>query len=1160
MKKLVYLLFLLTAFQVSAQKLFKPAPAAGEILPDWAIEMYSDNPNVWEVEAGYQVWRQAHPKEKTTFSQYYKKWRRAALPYTNQNGVMSRPNPAETAAFRQQTAALKGPLAGNWSSIGPFETFNTNTGPNPLAKSSQANVYTFDQSPSDPNILYCGTEGSEAFKSIDKGLNWTCISRNYDFQSPTAIEVHPTNPDVVYIAEGPRIRKSTDGGASWSTVLEVADLGGNEILVNPADPQIVLAATFKGLYRSTDAGETWIRLFPEASYDIEWKADDPSTAFLVRNDPAAQICRFYKSTDNGLTWTLKDNGWFFSNAAGRNDGGARLAVTKADPNRVYAVLIGEAKTDDSGFIGIWRSDDGGETWTLPNGPAGGPWNGTTHPNLATINLTGGYHQGFYNLGFDASDSNPDQLLAGFLKLWSSSDGAASFTCIGGYCNNDFNYVHPDCQEIEINDGDVWMCSDGGIEYSNDFFDTHFARNRGITSVDFWGFATGWNEDVLVGGRYHNGNTGWYQDWQPGECLSLGGAESATGYVNPGANRRTYFSDIGGVVLPEEQNGFTEYFYMGKYPNESYYDAESGEMEWDPRCWNTFYVTEENKLRRTTTGGNTWNVVYSFGTDVNARTRAFEISRSNPNVMYLFQAAAYTWDPGKLWKTTNGGTVWTELALPPGYARRMVMTLSPEDENLLWVAYPDGDNGQKVYKTTNGGQTWINITTSALNNEHITSILHQGGTDGVVYLGTYRTIWVRDDAMNNWATYNEGLPVSVTTCILRPFYRDNKLRLGAYSKGIWETPFFAPSRPVAQPMVNKRSTNCPGDTLLFDDYSMLDHAGATWSWSFPGGVPATSNLRNPKVVYNAPGEFDVTLTVTNPNGTSTKTVVKMVKILPSVVNDLPVVNDFSGGLGNLTVNNPDAGITWEPVNITTCNPNGDTAYYVHNFTYGDYGQDELVLPINLDLTQIVNPVLTFRAAYAPYYDGGYFIDSLKVLVSANCGDNFITEFRSGGEALSTTTSGNGDGNYYENEEFSPQNCEEWREITLDLSAYEGKFITVKFRNESGYGNNMYVDDISLTGENLVKTNEPIQLVNIQLSPNPTANTTTLQGTARQTEKIQLQLHNATGVQVWSEFLTVNAGKWEHPIPMATLPSGVYGLKITDQSGHVSQLKVVKIHGR
>src|SRR4030095_5654973 len=260
----------------------------------------------------------------------------------------------------------------------------------------------------------------------------------------------------------------------------------------------------------------WIRLLPEPSYDVEWKTDDPTTAFLVRNDPAAGICRFYKSGDKGLTWNLKDNGWFFSDLEGRSDGGAKLAVTKADPNRIYAVLIGEAKTDDSGFIGIWRSDNAGESWALPNPPAGGPWNETDHPNMATIGKTGGYHQGFYNLGFDVSDTNADQLLAGFLSLWYSTDGARSFTCFGGYCGNAFNYVHPDCQDIEINGDDVWMTSDGGIEYSTDFFNTHYARNRGITGSDCWGFGTGWNEDIFVGGRYHNGNTAWYENWMPGE--------------------------------------------------------------------------------------------------------------------------------------------------------------------------------------------------------------------------------------------------------------------------------------------------------------------------------------------------------------------------------------------------------------------------------------------------------------------------------------------------------------------------------------------------------------------------------------------------------------------------------------------------------------------
>ncbi len=84
--------------------------------------------------------------------------------------------------------------------------------------------------------------------------------------------------------------------------------------------------------------------------------------------------------------------------------------------------------------------------------------------------------------------------------------------------------------------------------------------------------------------------------------------------------------------------------------------------------------------------------------------------------------------------------------------------------------------------------------------------------------------------------------------LKIFYRDGKLRSGS-NMGIWETALFQPSKPLAQPMADKLTSNCPRDTFYFEDYSALDHTGATWQWQFPGAAWVSSPLaRNPKVVF------------------------------------------------------------------------------------------------------------------------------------------------------------------------------------------------------------------------------------------------------------------------------------------------------------------------
>ena len=1162
MKSRLLFLLLVLSPTLFAQKYYKVAPVKGEILPPWAIQMYSDHPNIWQVDDGYRIWRQTHPEEKTTYSQYYKKWRRDLDPFINQQGFEYRPTDAEKQEFYSRLESIKkintipsSARGQSWSVVGPVETFSTNSGPNPLAKSSQVNVYCFDQSLSNPNVIYCGTEGGEIYKSVDHAQSWFCISRSLDMNAPGAIEVHPTDPDILIVGENNRLQRTSDGGATWQLLFQADNLFANDIKFNPAYPDTILAATQAGLYRSIDGGDHWQNILPNACYDIEWKTDDPSTAFLVRNDPALGICEFFKSTNYGVTWEQKNNGWFFSDLEGHHDGGARLAVTDADPNRVYAVLIGEAKTDDDGFIGIYRSDDAGETWTLPNSPAGGPYNQNDHPCMVGFSWEGGYHQGYYNLGFDASDANPDNLLVGFMSLWNSTDGAATWTCFGGYCGNSFNYVHPDCQEIEINGDDVWMTSDGGIEFSNDFFETHYAMNNGITGSDYWGFGSGWNDDILVGGRYHNGNSGQYEEWLPGECLSLGGGEASTGYVNPGEGRKTYFSDIGGVVLPEEPNGHADYFSIAKYPNESYYDAESGEMEFSPISWNTFYVTNENKIWITQDGGASFSILHEFGTDVNAKAMSFEISRSNPKVMYLFQRDEYSWDPGLIWKTIDGGETWNILSFPPGYARRCVLGLSAEDENRVWLAFPDGGDNEKIYTSSNGGTSWDNLTTAAISGEHITYILPQGGTDGGIYLGTYRTIWFKDDHTTAWTPYNDGLPKQISTCILRPFYRDGKIRIGAYSKSIWEAPWAVESRPVAQPMAHKLQTACPGDTIHFDDYSMLSHAGATWEWNFPGGEPSTSALRNPGVVYHTAGQYDVSLTVTNPNGTSTKTVPNMITVDEPIINAIPPDIDFSSE-DNFTISNPDAGITWKQILLDGCDPDGDEAYYVDNYQYSSYGQDAIVLPVNMDLTQIQDPKLHFMVAYAPYYDGNAFIDSLHVLISNNCEQSYKVIFRSGGEELSTTSSGQGPNNLYEYEVFKPNNCEEWRPVNLDLSEYAGQYVTIKFLNKSGYGNQMYLDDISIEGI-LVGLENDNQPFSFNILPNPTAGAFNLYSSGASGQKLTLEIANSTGQIMLMKNISPIGNEWKENISLENQAAGIYYVKVIAENGESWISKVVKI---
>ncbi|MBC8046899.1 MAG: hypothetical protein H7Y00_08900, partial [Fimbriimonadaceae bacterium] len=698
---------------------YKPADYQIAEAPLWAKKMYSDNPDVFEVDKLYREYYDEHVFEKNYHTQYYKRWRRFVAEYINENGfvVLQTVNElnAKNEILKNKFQLNEGSRSsGNWENIGPYQVFNSDAG----LSNDQTNTYSIDQSLSDPGILYCGTEPGEIYKSINGGASWESVTNPYYFAGVEAIEIDPLDPDIVYAANGWNVYKTTDGGTTWNTVLSITSLWPHEILVNPSNANIVLVASDAGLYRSDDAGATWETLYTNKCWDIKLKADDNNVVYLLKNNPSDKRSEFFISDDMGETFIIKDNGWYSSTDADRYDGGARLAVTPADANRIYVYLIGDSKEDDYGYIGIYRSDDGGETWYLPNGPDGSPYD-DNHQNLAIGWVGWNYHQGFYNCALMASNDDADKILIGGLNLWKSDDGGYTFTPLGGYISSTLD-MHPDMQDFRATETGYWITSDGGVNFSTDFFMSDNQRkSAGIHGADYWGFGQGWNEDVTVGGLYHNGNIVHYESYGEGNYLQLGGAEPPSGYINPGNNKKVYTSDLGSAIIPNEIGEQIIYGGVGLFPNESYWSAYSSEMEFHPANYNIVHLGNENKLWKSTDGATSFNVVYEFGINPNAEIGYFEIARSNYDVIYLAQRPA-SGSIGKLWKTTDGGATFSELTIPSatGYRDRILLALNPENENDIYLAYPGASDGNKIFHSDDGGMSWDNISSSILNGEEV----------------------------------------------------------------------------------------------------------------------------------------------------------------------------------------------------------------------------------------------------------------------------------------------------------------------------------------------------------------------------------------------------------------------------------------------------------
>ena len=857
----------------------------GEV-PEWAEKMYSGTADFHEVVDLRAAWWKDRTYEKTLHERNYKHWLMHVEHRVGPDGQIQEAGEWAAAEF-ERGGGVQGQLARtaaasvdpHWQAIGPFETWN-NGDQGHFPVSWQCNVYCFDQCVANPDVAIAGIEAGDLFKTTDRGLTWSPATLSVPgIRTVTQCAVAPTSASTFYFVSNNTVYGTVNGGTTWDLLYNLGS-GANQMVVHPWNSDVVYVATDNGLRRTLNGGLDWETVITGKVWDVRFHPTDAMVVYALVHEVNPERCAFHRSEDGGASFALQDAGYYVpSEPAEADDHGGRIGTTPADPDRVYVALIGKGKAADTGWIGLYRSDDQGDNWTNPNGQDGAPYDPDVHPSLATGNMNGtGIYQGFYDFAMAVSHTDPDRVWVGVTALNQTDDGGLTWQRIGAYgaSTYDIGWVHPDIQDLHVLGDDVWVASDGGLNHSSDELATHTSRKYGIYNTTLWGYSQGWNVDVQAGGRYHNGNTGFRQDFGAGQHLRLGGAEAPTGYVDPLDADVLRFSDIGDLHLPAAFEGTPSGVgNLSLYPTESYVDSRSSELVRDPLYADHMALGNGSGFYRSWDGGAQFELVHDFGAGT---VLEIEQGRANRN---LFFAVLREGGTCSLFKSTDGGLSWSACPGLPTTWSSMEVALNPADEDEVWVIQADNAG---IRKSMDGGTLWTNPgqdPTMGLQGEDLRDVVCLGDA-GTVVVSTTGAFHQAVGA-TGWTSFGTGLPARWAPYECIPFHRDAVLRVGDKGKGIWQADFpFLPS-PVAQPMTANPEVFCAGDSVRFDCHSILIHEGASWAWSFdpaPAFISGT-DIRNPVVVFGEGGAYDVTLTVTDSNGvSSTRSVPGMVDVGPA----------------------------------------------------------------------------------------------------------------------------------------------------------------------------------------------------------------------------------------------------------------------------------------
>jgi M6 family metalloprotease-like protein len=273
--------------------------------------------------------------------------------------------------------------------------------------------------------------------------------------------------------------------------------------------------------------------------------------------------------------------------------------------------------------------------------------------------------------------------------------------------------------------------------------------------------------------------------------------------------------------------------------------------------------------------------------------------------------------------------------------------------------------------------------------------------------------------------------------------------------------FTVTMPTAAGFSANTTSICPGQSVIFTDESV--GGPISWAWSFsPNTVNyidgTSSSSQNPHVQFTASGAYTVSLTAGYSGGPVTKTKSNYILVKPEYL--LPFSENFESGsfaTNYWSVTNPDGSYTWSLLNQAAGNSPGVYCPWMDFYSYSGSGQADYLNSPLINLSTYSSAKLTFKLAYRPY--SASYVDSLKVQVYSNCGETLLGTIY-GKTGLSLGTGG------YLTTEFTPSVAGDWRTDTVVLNSYIGNVITLKFKSVNGFGNNLYIDDIGVSGVKLL----------------------------------------------------------------------------------------------